>query len=306
MSDPRLPNFFVLGAAKAGTTTLHSLLAEHPDVFAPLIKEPQFFCNDELYSHGLTDYLGRHFADAQRFAARGDFTPHYLCFERTAKKIARDIPVSHQRFIVLLRDPAKRAYSLYWNMVAERQEDLPFVEALAAEPARLAELAALDEPCICSLKYRYVDSGLYAQQVERYLRYFKPEQFLFLTFDELVKEPTLLLRKVTDFLGISPLAGKAPTAAKNPSGMPRFRALHSLVSRSNPVKSLIKPLLSESLRQRLTTQLYAWNKKTVQYPPLDPVVEARLRATFAPDIERLMPLTGLDLAHWLPSPQTHK
>ncbi len=297
MSDPRLPNFFVLGAAKAGTTTLHSLLGEHPDVFVPAVKEPQFFCNDDLYSKGLIDYVERHFGKADGFAARGDFTPHYLCFERTARQIARDIPSDHQRFVVLFRDPVKRAYSLYWNMVAEGQEDLPFGEALAAEPQRLM---ALGEPCTCTLKYRYVDSGLYAQQVERYFNHFGREQFLFLTFDELVSAPKQLLRKVTDFLALRPLGGDLPVMAKNRSGMPRSRALHSLVRQSNPIKSLIKPLLSESLRLRVTGTLARWNKKTVQYPSLDPALEVQLRDLFAPDVERLMALTGLSLGHWLP------
>ena len=175
----RTPNFFIIGAAKAGTTTLYDLIIQHPDIFLSSIKEPQFFCSEKLFSMGFEHYIDTHFKNSEGFSARGEATPHYLFYEKAARRISEIIPKSNQRFIVLLRDPVKRAYSHYWNMVAEGLESYNFEDAIAEEEYR-SNNSEFDDNC--SLRYRYVSGSRYAGQIKKYFKYFKSDQFLFLIF----------------------------------------------------------------------------------------------------------------------------
>ena len=134
-----LPNFFILGSAKCGTTALYEVLKHHPEIYFPLVKEPQFFCNDDLYAKGLNFYSKTYFCKSHGYKAVGEATPHYMYYKKVAERIAKDIPGENQRFILILRDPVKRAYSLYWNMVKEGYENLSFSDAIEAEKERIKD-----------------------------------------------------------------------------------------------------------------------------------------------------------------------
>ena len=132
------PNFFVLGAAKSGTTTLHGLLTAHPRIFVTKEKEPRFFDDDTYYTRGLDRYLRDHFRGAAGFQARGEATPTYLASGRKARdRIRRDLG-KDLRFLVILRDPVKRAWSHYLHQRCYRVETESFELALELEPRRLS------------------------------------------------------------------------------------------------------------------------------------------------------------------------
>lgn len=299
MSDPRCPNFFVLGAAKAGTTTVYDVLKAHPDVFLTYVKEPQFFSNDTLYAAGFEAYLDEHFRGSERFAARGEATPHYLCFEKVARRIALHVPDQNQRFIVVLRDPVRRAWSLYWNMVSEGVEPLDFESALAQESERIddAQLQSAG-----SLRYAYFSSGLYARQLEAYLRHFDISKFHFVWFEDLVTDPAGALTDVCRFLGVAADVHLETGRRSNAANRPRSAWLHRLVRQPNALKSLIKPLIPPRLRYRLSSGLIEMNRKPVSNPPLDARTERQLRQRFEPDVRALESLTGRDLSAWRTAP----
>ena len=92
MSQPVLPNFFILGAAKCGTTSLYEALKKHPEIYLSATKEPRFFCNDEVFEEGIEHYANSHFAGSGGWLARGDASPHYLVFEKAAARIRELIP----------------------------------------------------------------------------------------------------------------------------------------------------------------------------------------------------------------------
>lgn len=293
--DPRCPNFFILGAAKSGTTTLYDVLRQHPDVFLTEVKEPQFFSNDTLYARGIDHYLSHHFGGSERFAARGEATPHYLCFEKVAQRISRWIPGNTCRFIVVMRDPAKRAWSLYWNMVSEGVEPLEFEAALAQERERRSD-PQIDADG--SLRYAYVSSGDYARQIKAYLKYFDISQFHFVWFEDLVANPSDTIATVCRFLGVRSDTQLDFDTKSNSSHRPRSAWLHNFIRSPNPIKSLFKPLVPERLRYRLTTHLTAKNRAAVRNPALDARTEMILREQFDDDLAALERLTGRDLAAW--------
>jgi len=295
-TDPRTPNFFILGAAKAGTTSLYAYLSQHPEIYLSEVKEPQFFCHEGLYAKGLDYYLDRFFPGSQEFSVRCEATLHYLYYAKVARRLAETLPGDTLKFIVILRDPVARAYSLYWNMVAEGKETLSFPEAIAAERERSL---TRDSEATGELDYQYLESGLYARQLKAYFEYFDPEQFLILFFDDLKSQPEQTLRRVFRFLGVTEEPPIEMDRAHNRAGRPRSRRLQQLLRRPNPVKKALGRLLPEPVKYRLAVKLLNLNKKPFDYPPLEAELASRLSTRFQDDIRELEALTGRPLTHWL-------
>jgi hypothetical protein len=145
----RLPTFLVIGAMKAGTSTLARALAQHPQVFVPRAKEVHFF--DHHFGRGL-DWYRAWFEEAGAVPAVGEASPTYMHNEGAWLRMARTLPDA--RLIAILRDPGDCAYSHYWHNVRWGREPLSFREALAAEFRRL-----LEAPPGRKGRYAYVDRG---------------------------------------------------------------------------------------------------------------------------------------------------
>ena len=296
--DPRFPNFFILGAAKAGTTTLYEYLCTHPRIFLSPVKEPQFFSHDEVYERGIAYYLRTFFAGAEKSAVRGEATPHYLYFEKAAQRIAASAGGLPVRFIVMLRDPVERAYSLYWNMVAEGIETLPFEAALEQEGERSRDPELQRSG---SVSIQYVDSGMYAKQLRRYLRYFGREQFLVVFLQDLHANPRQVLDQICDFLAIPRFDSLPKRHNANGASTPRSPTLHRLLRKPHWIKRHVGRCLPEAFKYKIALGLAAANRKRLAYPPLSGEIAARLRVRFAPDVRALEQLCGRRLSEWLPS-----
>ena len=295
--DARMPNFFILGTTKAGTTSLYQYLSKHPDIYLSETKEPQFFCNEQLYKKGLNYYLDTFFKGSEQFLARGDATPHYLYYEKVARRLAEVLPRKNQRFIVILRDPVERAYSLYWNMVSEGLEHLSFEDALTAEKVR-SEDPILGQSC--SISCQYIDSGKYAYQIRNYLKYFDIEQFMFLFLEDLQSDRDMVLQKLYRFLGVRSDIRIRDDTMFNKASLPRSRVIHNLIRKPNYLKRLLGRLLPQRLKYRITAKVLDLNKRPVKYPPMDPTLADRMRHEFQDDILDLQKLTRRSLHDWLP------
>lgn len=293
------PNFFILGAAKAGTTSLYEYLKGHPDIFLSAVKEPQFFCNDDLFNKGFDFYLNLFFSSSENFKARGEATPHYLYYEKVARRIAELIPKKNQKFIVIMRDPVKRAYSLYWNMVYEGYEKLSFEEAIAAEKQRYKNLQQLEH--IGTIRFQYVDSSLYAKQIQRYLNYFEKKQFLFLFQHDFWANRNAVLQKIYNFLEVSEFFPDNEEKLYNTAGRPRFRSVHRFIRETSTLKKQLGRLLPSSIKYRLASLVLNLNRKSVKYPPMEKNMEENLRKLFKDDVLELETITEQSLADWLPA-----
>jgi hypothetical protein len=293
-----LPNFFILGAAKAGTTTLYDLLHQHSQIYLSFVKEPMFFSHDDNYARGLEWYQATFFRDCAGYPARGEATPHYLYWaEKVAPRLARTVGAGPVKFIVIFRDPLQRAYSWYWNMVKEGKETLPFAEALEAEPARLQEhWSALQHAG--SMIYGYYRGSSYASQLRVYLDQFPRENFLFLIQEDLKKDFGATLLRTFDFLEVDPQSELQPIAS-NPAALPRNRSLHRIVQGPSGLKRLIKRIVPFSWRYRLKLALIDANMKPFEYPPLEQPIASALRARFSDEVQRLSSMIDRDLSHWL-------
>jgi len=207
-----IPDFLILGAQRAGTTSLYRYLTRHPAIApAVLAKGAHYF--DTAFDRGPAWYRG-HFPTrwtADRIRRRagafatGEGSPYYLFHPLAAERIAAALP--HAKLIVLLRDPVERAYS-HWKHEAERGfEPLAFEDALRAEPERLAGESEriLADPTYRSFSHQhhsYVARGLYADQLAAYLSRFPRSQVLVLPMEAFFADPDAGYRSALAFIGL--------------------------------------------------------------------------------------------------------
>lgn len=199
-----LPSFLIIGAQKAGTSSLWFMLADHPGVARSELKETDYF--SWFYFRSLRFYRGFFPRDDGR-RITGEATPGYLYHPLVPERVARDLP--GVKIIVLLRDPVDRAISHYHHELKRGLERLDISEALDAEPTRLRGEyeRLLNEPHYHSMLRRhfsYIDRGRYAEQLERWMAHIDREQMLILPAEPFFTDPATTYRRVLEHIGLDP------------------------------------------------------------------------------------------------------
>jgi len=201
-----VPSAIIIGAQRAGTTSLFHYLAAHPQVRAPAIKEVHFF--DLGFDRGMRWYRS-HFPPRDQVEATGKMTfeasPYYMFHPAVPERIARVLPEA--RLIALLRNPIDRAASQYRHNLKRGCEPLSFAHAIAAEAGRLAgeEARLRGKPDYVSDRHRqysYAGRGQYAEQLERWLARFPRQQLLVIQSEEMFARPAAVYARVLAFLGL--------------------------------------------------------------------------------------------------------
>jgi hypothetical protein len=203
----RLPDFLVIGAQKSGTTSLHSSLIQHPQIFGACVKEVHFF--DKNFSKGDLWYRA-HFPIRHTVPSGcivGESSPYYLFHPHAPERIRGELP--HAKLIAILRNPVERAISHYFHEAKKSREDLPIMEALLAEDGRIepeVEKMLEDERFYSRVhrSYSYKRRGVYIEQLSRYREYRDNGQLLVLASEEFFTEPHRVLEEVFAFLGVDP------------------------------------------------------------------------------------------------------
>lgn len=205
-----LPDFLIVGAQKAGTSSLHAYLSQHPQIIPASIKEVHFFCgglSPEVDSYAMGERWYRaHFPLRKALAPSQrtfEATPLYMFNPLAAERIAALVPQA--KIIMLLRNPTERAVSHYFHALRLGFETLGINEALRLEEERL-------EPFVMAKDYKsdvfrrnsYKARGLYKQQLERYFRYFDRKQIMVLTSEQFFLAPRQTLKRVFEFVGVDP------------------------------------------------------------------------------------------------------
>lgn len=190
-------NFLVIGAQKAGTTALDHYLRQHPDISMADVKEVHYFDDEDVFAHDPEDHASyeAHFPGSKRL--HGETTPIYLWWKPSRERIHRYNPA--MKLIAILRDPTHRAYS-HWNMEVNRNAETRDFLTAARD-----DIAQRDRRSVRQDRVRsYVDRGAYAQQIERFQRFFPPEQMLSIRYEEFSDRPAEVMHRVYSFLGVDP------------------------------------------------------------------------------------------------------
>ena len=209
-----LPDFLLIGAQRAGTTTLYHYLIQHPQLLGSIAdKEVHFF--DLRYGEGLDAYRGAFPTQVSvRRAARGvepvlvgEATPYYLFHPGVPERVAADLPAV--RLLAVLRDPVERAWSHYRHEVALGHETLSFEEALTAEDDRLAgeEERLRRDPSATSHAHQhhaYVARGRYLEQLARWWTALPKDRLLLVRSEDLHADPGPAFDAICEHLGVRP------------------------------------------------------------------------------------------------------
>lgn len=303
------PDFFVVGAAKAGTTAVYHWLGSHPDVFLPPVKEPGYFA----YAGGQAtpssgpydpDYTRQIVSDEKSYAAlydkaghllTGDISPVYLLDKQAAQRIAAIRPDS--RIIVLLRDPVHRAFSQFMHHVRDGLETCEtFEDALLQEEKRLA--------AGWSWGHGYATHGFYAAQIERYLEVFPRAQFLFIEYQDLQTDPDGCWRKICGHLGIEPSAlvkNERVNATENLKTVSSRPKLTHCLRHPGVIQRRLKKVMPAGFRARLR-KLLEGSERPV--PVLSPDTKRALAIRYLPERTRIEALSGLNLEGWFAPSQS--
>ncbi|MCB0108675.1 MAG: sulfotransferase [Caldilineaceae bacterium] len=296
------PNFLIIGAAKAGTTSLYDYLSQHPDVYMCPLKEPKFF---SLEGHKL-DFAGPGDRRANRRTvtdwdtyqglfehspmkrATGEKSPIYLYDKATPQRIKRYVPDA--KIVVVLRNPVARAYSNYVHMVRDSREPLTdFTDALAAEPARIRANWAYG--------WHYKQMGFYAEQLQRYYDLFDDSQIRVFLYDDLRTQPAAMIRSLFEFIEVDPSFEPDMSFRENKTGIPRSARLQLFLKYKHPLKSIIKPFIPSSWRRSL--RVAVTNRNLTPAQKLTETARQQLLADYAEDITNLQDLIKRDLSAWL-------
>ncbi len=279
-----LPDFIIIGAHKAGTTSLHHYFDQHPDVFMTVVKEPNYFSFDptnaahvgpmkHIYrAKSLSDYEAL-FRNAPLASKRGEASPTYLRARAAPSRIKKVLPKC--RLIASLRNPVDRAYSAY--QMAFRA---------GATKIRVEDIKPDRDP--------WIKGSLYAESLSRYLEIFETSSLRIILFDDIIADPSGVMHDLFNFVEINPDI-KIDTSYKfNPGGLPRSSLIHRGL---NTFKTI--PRLQEYTPKILRRKLASIRDRNLQKaPPLDPEIRRRWLEYFLEDITRTQELIGRDLSSW--------
>ena len=295
-----------MGAPKAGTSALHAALVQHPQVFAPAVKEPKYYmCADApppAYvgpgdAHSQQEWVWRRedytglFAPAPEESVRIESTPFYLYLPSARRRIAEELPDA--RLVVIVRDPIDRAYSNWMHLWVDGLEPVPdFVRAWRAESDRVRRGYA---PF-----WHYQRLGRYGEQLADLFRLVDRERVLVIRYWQLVAAPEETLDLVARHIGVEP--GVVSTIPKdNARGFvepgPRAALLGRLVRAGAYAGQHVPPhLWRAGVRPLLRARQHGGPDRR---PTLAPEVRASLVAEIADDVRLLEHVLGEPFEDWL-------
>jgi hypothetical protein len=317
MSGVAQPNFFLVGVPKAGTTSLYRYLDQHPSVYMSPIKEPHFFAEEirvenfdermrqmsagraealrryldgpatEKFSGGPVaawrDYL-KLFANVREERAIGEASPCYLWSSTAAEKIASRFPQA--KIVMVLRDPAERAFSQYRHMLSFASREISFSEYLDAgmneKSTRISET------------YPFLHFGFYSEQICRYMRRFAAANIHIGFYEDYRADPLRFLAAIYRFLGVDAEFQPDFSVRHMEAKVPRFRVVNRGLKRVgmwNAARGLSATRLQPLLRRAVYRSKGAIAMSAGE--------RARLIAFYRDDIERVSGVLNRDLSTWL-------
>ena len=303
-----LPNFIIIGAQKAGTTSLYHYLDQHPEVYMSPIKEPNFFAAEGIKTDPrdpnvttIEEYR-RLFAKVSGEKAIGEASPWYLYSEKAPQRMKYYVPDA--KLVAVLRNPTERAYSQFLHFLRDgREPSTDFALALREEEARVRKNVAAGRSSGRADLGAYVSRGFYHAQLRRYYDHFGPEKIRVYLSEELSADPVGMTQDVFGFLGVDDTFAPTVSTKYNVAGIPKNKALHAFLVGQHPARRalrFLKTYLPAGLRLRVAEQHARLRSRNFVEPPqLAPEVRRHLVGVYREDILRLQDLLQRDLSAWL-------
>jgi hypothetical protein len=302
----RIPDFFIVGHAKCGTTALYEALRRHPEIFMPRQKEPWYFARSnphpQLHGERSIEYTGRkresleeylaNFTEARPGQLIGEGSTSYLWSRVAAAEIAKAQPSA--RIIAILREPAAFLRSLHLQRLTDHIEsETDFAKALALDDERRAS-RMIPKYAFWPQSIIYSDQVRYVEQLRRYEAVFPREQILVLIYEDYRRENDATLRRVLEFLGVDEHQRLDLADANTSSKRVRSNRVNDLARMLNQgrgpisgaLNSSIKAVTTPHLRKRLLWPVY--DRVLFGKPrPADEALMTEIRRRFMPEVVAL-------------------
>ena len=285
-------DFFIVGAPKAGTTSLYHYLNEHPEISMSSQKEPDYFSDADIQNEGM--YYGKNridtikkyhslFDDNSESKLKGEASVSYLFYKNVPQNIKTYNPEA--KIIIMLRDPIDRAFSHYLmdyrlGLVSDSFEDI------------------IDQKSVhknAKLFYQqYIELSEYTNQVKRYLNVFDGKEILFIEYEDLKKDALGIVKKTYLFLGVNQVYRPDVNKKHNTYTMPKnsiIRFIYSFVI----LRNILSFFFQKNLVNRLKIVLFKNDKK----PKLLDKTRDRLKQFFTNDVNKLAKMLNKDFSRWI-------
>ena len=308
------PNFFIVGAAKAGTTSLHYYLSKHPDVYVSPIKEPNYFCKD-ICVDGFNPYMKRKFsnggvlfdksnnviskhqayisdektylklfANTNNQKMLGEASVSYLYSEVAAAEIYKFSPTA--KIIIVLREPVDRAFSQY---LANRRVGSVFGN-------NFLDIVVSDYNKTIKgwgNTHLYIELGQYYKQIRRFYDVFEKENILLLKYDDLSLDTIASVNRICSFLNVEEDVIHINNIRRNSAKVPINRLVAQL-NKQSILKNTFRNIIPGSIINYLKKRSFSDKK----LPTLKPFEKEALSIYFSKDIKDLQYLTKLSFDDW--------
>lgn len=310
MSENRfggMPDFLVIGAGKSGTTSIDKYLDQHPQVFVPRKKEPNFFGyenvnpkdlgnNPDDLAHfrnsvtTLPEYL-KIFEDAAPHQKKGETSNTYLYHPQAPLRIKHYIP--DVKLIAVLRQPADRLYSRYMHLARENRTPTPNFEE------------CLNRDSVWWKRNDLIREGFYAKNLEPFTTMFPGDNLRVFLYEDLMTDPVAVMRSIYKFIGVDDQFVPDVSLRYNESGIVRNSFLNKVYGQGGWVSRSLQTVLPgvyQKLKKNLSLKKRMQNlrRKNLEKRPIDPAVRRALTLdVYGEDIKRLEKLINRDLSVWL-------
>jgi hypothetical protein len=295
MNRPVLPNTFIIGVQKAGTTTLDDWLSQHPQIYCyESLKDVHLFARFKSMDE-IEQRLMKEPASYKNQPVILQSAVNYIFYPQLLESIAQFKPKA--KLILILRNPVDRAISSYAYFKKMLRETRPMEEALLYQPKEVTEFTRDNGD------FTYIEHGFYAKQIKNCLQYFSKEQLLILDYNDLSANPSSLLKQIFSFLNID-TAFQPDLTAKNVTGSVKNQFLQERIIKQGKarkwiVKNFLDPFLPVGKRKMIKKKLFEMNtgkEKTGQLLPGNEEtveqIKKRLRPYFMEDVKELDALIG--------------
>lgn len=295
--ESRTPiNLMIVGAQKAGTTSLLRYLGEHPGICTHSQVEMNYFALDLEYKQGYEQIFPRYFAcDLVESSVILAKSISIMLLPEAMSRLHKHNP--QVEMLVMLRNPVDRAYSHYWYARRRGWEDKEtFEEAIAQDPAAFANDQA------ANVNRSYLANGLFVNQLGQMMEFFPRDQLHFILLKDLKEDPVTVCRSIFGLFSQLYNAYEPEIArSHNRSAAFRSRSLALLTSSRSTlprVKKMARSLISDRTMDYLRDLIKNANEREFKAPPMKPETRTRLLAYYQPYNRRLSELIGRDLTHW--------
>jgi hypothetical protein len=304
----KYPNFFIVGAPKCGTTSLHYWLSQHPEIFMSNPKEPHYFCTDlheeadkfngdrnNLFKYrNKKDYLNL-FKEAKNEKIIGEVSTLYLYSKKAPEKIKNKI--NNPKILILLRNPVEFMQSWHSQLLGNIENLKDFNKALNAENERKKgnKLKHLKSGAPSFLYYRELSE--FSKYINYYYSIFNKNNIKIILLDDIRDKPEKTYKEILRFLEIDNIYFTPQFKVVNPNLKPRLFFLNTLLKNSKSIilKKIYQKIISKSTRKKIYSFLDKKNKKIRSRSKINRELKLKLKQEFKPEVKKLNKTINRDL-----------